>query len=227
MIGPGLALVSAATEGVPLFERCPPAHTVFIGASRVAVGDRTLAGPTIAIAAGTPHTPEAFEGPVACVAYLDPRMYEFADAERLAELWRGFKPGVDSLRQAAAAVLPLAPRRIDPRVARALEIIEHEGVSVAEAAARVQLSTSRLTHLTTDILGASPRVWGAWFKLLRAIRHVSTGASLTEAAHQAGFADSSHLTRTCKRLTGVRPARMIPQAIYELPYLAAAAPDER
>ncbi|HSW08021.1 AraC family transcriptional regulator [Aquabacterium sp.] len=31
------------------------------------------------------------------------------------------------------------------------------------------------------------------------------GASWTDAAHEAGFADSSHLTRTHKRMFGIGP----------------------
>lgn len=93
--------------------------------------------------------------------------------------------------------------------------MEAEGASVADAAARVDLSISRLTHLVTDVLGAPPRTWGAWFKLRSAMGHtLQTGASLTEAAHYAGFSDSAHLTRTCKQLLGVRPAMMLPRSVY-------------
>jgi AraC-like DNA-binding protein len=66
-------------------------------------------------------------------------------------------------------------------------------------------SYSRLTHLTTNTLGAPPRPWSTWFKLQRAIQHAAAGHTLTDAAHEAGFADSAHLTRTCKRFAGVRP----------------------
>ena len=38
--------------------------------------------------------------------------------------------------------------------------------------------------------------------------------TLTQAAHRAGFADSAHLTRTCKQLTGVRPAQMMPRTVH-------------
>jgi AraC-like DNA-binding protein len=31
------------------------------------------------------------------------------------------------------------------------------------------------------------------------------GASWTDAAHEAGFADSSHLTRTHRRMFGIEP----------------------
>lgn len=57
--------------------------------------------------------------------------------------------------------------------------------------------------------------WRTWFKLQRAIREAALGeANLTEAAHRAGFADSAHLTRTCKQLLGVRPAEMLPRVVH-------------
>lgn len=216
VIGPGLALASAATAGVPVFERLLPAHTILMGLRRLRVGEAERTDATIAIPAGTRHTPLEFAGAHACVGYLDPRRFKFADAAQLAESWRGFRPGVDDLREAAVEAMAVVPPRIDGRIARALDAIEQEGLSVAEAAARVKLSASRLTHLTTEALGAAPRVWSAWFKLLRAIQYAAAGANLTEAAHRAGFADSAHLTRTCRQMTGVRPGKMIPESVHVL-----------
>lgn len=165
--------------------------------------------------AGTSHTVVAFGEPYAGVAYLDARRYRFEDVQRLGERWRGFAPGRDDLREALGDALAMPRRRVDGRVLRALEALDLEGLSVAEASARHGLSESRLTHLTTETLGAPPRVWRAWFKLQRAIREAALGdANLTEAAHRAGFADSAHLTRTSKRLLGVRPAEMLPRIVH-------------
>ncbi|MFC9966750.1 AraC family transcriptional regulator [Nocardia ignorata] len=38
---------------------------------------------------------------------------------------------------------------------------------------------------------------------------VREGGSLTEAAHAAGFADSAHLTRTCRELIGITPTEAL------------------
>lgn len=196
-----------------MYERRPPVHTVLVGPCRLSVNGQHLRRRTIALPAHTVHELTAYGGPYACVAYLDPRRYRFEDAQHLAHAWRGFVPGVDDLRDAVGDALLLPERRIDARVWRALDAIE-DGASVEEAAAGVRLSSSRLTHLTSETVGAPPRVWGAWFKLQRAIVFAAAGETLTTAAHHAGFADSAHLTRTCKRMTGVRPGGMMPQAVH-------------
>lgn len=111
---------------------------------------------------------------------------------------------------------PLRPprRRVDARLLRALDLLDEAELSVTQAARRVDLSESRLTHLMTETLGAPPRTWRTWLRLQRAIRErLLGGATLTQAAHRAGFADSAHLTRTCKQLTGVRPGQMLPSNV--------------
>jgi AraC-like DNA-binding protein len=214
-LGPHLALTTAETKGVRLFARCPPVHSVLLGRCTIehAGGVHTLS--SLAVPANTPHRVLALAGPYAGVAYLDARRYRFEDAQRLAHAWRGFEPGRDDLREAFGDALKLARRRVDARLLRALEALDGERLSVAQAALRVGLSESRLTHLMTDTLGAPPRTWRAWFKLQRAVGEtLFNHKNLTQAAHQAGFADSAHLTRTCKQLTGVRPAQMMPRAVF-------------
>lgn len=214
-LGPHVALSTAPTAGVRLFARCPPVHSVIIGHCRLALRGAVQLTRSVALPANTPHAVLALEGPYASVAYLDARRYSFADAQQLAHRWRGFDPATDDLREAFADALAPARRRVDARLLRALDALDLERLTVAEAAQRVGLSASRLTHLMTDTLGAPPRCWRAWFKLRRAIgEKVFAGATLTEAAHRAGFADSAHLTRTCKQLTGVTPARMLPATAY-------------
>ena len=210
------ALTGARTAGVHLFERCPPVHSVLLGAARLETAGRRIDSPnSLALPAHTPHTVLALQPPFACIAYLDARRYRFEDAQHLAAKWQGFVPGVDDLREAMGDALRIPERRIDARVLRALAALESDTCNVAGAAALVSLSDSRLTHLTTGALGAPPRVWRTWFRLQRALHEaLFGGANLTQAAHRAGFADSAHLTRTCKQLTGVRPAQMLPQTIH-------------
>jgi AraC-like DNA-binding protein len=214
VVGDHVAMTSASTSGVRLFERRPPVHCVLVGRVRLHVEGGTHSSPgAIAVPANTLHR-LSLDGEHACVAYLDPRRFRFEDAARLAERWRSFVPGHDDLREAVGDATGIPPRRVDPRLAVALEALEDPLTTVAGSASRARLSESRLTHLMTETLGAPPRTWRAWLRLQRAIQaSVFGGFNLTEAAHRAGFADSAHLTRTCKQLTGVRPAQMMPKTV--------------
>jgi AraC-like DNA-binding protein len=215
VLGRHLAVTGAPTAGVRLFARCPPAHSVLVGRCRVAVGQREQTAHAIALPANTPHRLLALEDAHACVAYLDARRYSFEDAQRLAVTWAGFVPGRDDLREAFGDAQKLPQRRVDKRLLEVLSALESDDLTIEQAAAQVDLSPSRLTHLMSETLGAPPRTWRAWFKLQRAIHAVLfESANLTRAAHLAGFVDSAHLTRTCKQLMGVRPAQMLPQTVY-------------
>ncbi len=218
VLGPSVALSCAKTAGVPLFRRCPPVHTIVVGRCRFEIDGSVAQARVLAVPANTPHTLQQFADTDACAAYLDARHYRFEDVQRLADTWRGFVPGRDDLREAFGDALRLPKRRVDRRLLQALDAIQLERLSVVDAAARVGLSASRLTHTMTEQLGAPPRKWAAWFKLTDAIAHtVFAGANLTQAAHAAGFADSAHLTRTSKQLMGVRPAMMLPQRVFVAP----------
>lgn len=76
-------------------------------------------------------------------------------------------------------------------------------VSLADAAAHVGLSTGRARHLFVDGTGLPFRTYLLWLRLTRAVDLFSRGASLTDAAHGAGFSDSAHLSRTFRRMFGI------------------------
>ncbi|MFO0713157.1 MAG: helix-turn-helix domain-containing protein [Sandaracinus sp.] len=215
VIGPWLALSEARTAGVTLFERRPPLHSIVLGEGRLERDGSTRAFVApIAVPAGARHRVELHSA-FGCVAYLDPRRYDFAEVARLAERWRGFVPGRDDLREAFGDALRAERRRVDPRLLRAIDAMEHADADVVSAAARAGLSESRLAHLMTRELGPPPVAYRTWFKLRRAIEGaLVAGLDLTEAAHAAGFADSAHLSRTCKHLLGVAPAAMLPPTVH-------------
>lgn len=102
----------------------------------------------------------------------------------------------------------VAAGETDARVARALAYIRdhlHTAVSLADAAGAAALSPSRFRHLFVEETGTSFRAYLLWLRINVAVDAAMAGASWTEAAHAAGFADSSHLTRTHRRMFGIEP----------------------
>ena len=96
----------------------------------------------------------------------------------------------------------------DPRVLRAIEEIASrldEPLTLARLARVAGLSESRFRHLFVAETGVSLRAYILWARLNRALDLGFGGASWTEAAHAANFADSAHLTRTCRRMFGLAP----------------------
>ncbi|WP_039797629.1 helix-turn-helix transcriptional regulator [Nocardia araoensis] len=98
-----------------------------------------------------------------------------------------------------------------PALRRALELLPDllDGpLRLAELAAAVGLSASRLGHLFRAELGLAFPPYLRWARLRQAMDHVRRGGTLTEAAHAAGFADSAHLTRVCREMFGLTPSEL-------------------
>lgn len=98
---------------------------------------------------------------------------------------------------------------LDPRLVNAqayMRINVRSSLTLADAAAVAHLSESRFRHLFVAGTGSSFRAYLLWLRINVAIESVMAGASWTEAAHDAGFADSAHLTRTHRRMFGIEPS---------------------
>jgi AraC family transcriptional regulator len=111
------------------------------------------------------------------------------------------------------AGVPAPAEPVDTRVANAIAHARaqlHRGVTLASAAEAAALSPSRLRHLFMQETGTGFRVYVLWLRLNAAIQAAQAGRNWTEAAHEAGFADSAHLTRTFKRMFGINPAALVP-----------------
>ena len=103
----------------------------------------------------------------------------------------------------------------EPRIERIIQYISQaplKQASIDELANLVNLSSSRLAHLFKQEVGIPIRRYLLWHRLLAASVFASSGMSLTQAAHQAGFTDSSHFTRTFKSMFGIHPSSIIKHA---------------
>ncbi|MCA2250808.1 helix-turn-helix domain-containing protein [Mycobacterium intracellulare] len=78
-------------------------------------------------------------------------------------------------------------------------------VGLAAVARAVAVSPDYLGRLFRRQTGTSFAATSRWLRLLNALHHLDRGASITDAAHLAGFADSAHAHRVCRELAGLPP----------------------
>jgi len=76
-------------------------------------------------------------------------------------------------------------------------------------AGRVDLSPSRFLHLLKAELGVGTRRLKQHYRFKILVREVARGATLTQAAHSAGFADSAHLSRAFVETFGLPPTHAL------------------
>lgn len=142
--------------------------------------------------------PETTESVIEALSDLDADGAGCAEAavcfERLIETWgRGPDP------------VPARDERIDEALEH-IQALPQKIISLSELAAQVCLSESRFIHLFTDHVGIPPRRYLLWVRLMDAIEAALRGESLTKAAHDAGFSDSAHLSRTFRAMFGRAPS---------------------
>ncbi len=115
------------------------------------------------------------------------------------------------LADAMAAIEQLVTTAVDPRVEMALRFLATASGprAVARAAAAAGLSTARLRALAQTQLDTPLTAWLAWRRIERAGKALAAGASLAEAAVDAGFADQAHLTRTSRQVFGITPGAAV------------------
>ena len=99
----------------------------------------------------------------------------------------------------------------DPRVRRMMSHVASRldsAVSLDSAASAAGLSPGRAGHLFVEQTGLAFRSYLLWQRMTKAVEIMSSGRSLTEAAHEAGFADSPHFSRTFRRMFGIPAASL-------------------
>jgi transcriptional regulator GlxA family with amidase domain len=121
------------------------------------------------------------------------------------------------------------PCPVDQRIAAVIERMEQEiqrPLRVAELAARVNLSASRLMHLFRAETGVPPARYLRELRLRRARAELEqTFLSVKEIMFAFGFTDPSHFSRTFKRRYGVSPAAVRPRAARERRRAGARKPE--
>ena len=103
------------------------------------------------------------------------------------------------------------PATIDPRITRAIERLRAspvERTSLIDLARGVGLSASRFRHLFRREVGMSAQSYVVWLRIYAACTSLAQGASLSDAALEAGFSDAAHFTRTFRRTFGLAPSQV-------------------
>ena len=101
---------------------------------------------------------------------------------------------------------------VDARITRAIEWMRgrlKEPVLLEQAARVAHLSPGRFRHLFVSQTGISFRAYLLWARVGAAVGAAMGGMSWTEAAQAWGFADSAHLSRTCRRMFGIAPSMLL------------------
>ena len=103
------------------------------------------------------------------------------------------------------------PAPLDPRVEAVLHRIEGEThlPPVADLASAVELSTSRLQHLVREQLGMPLSRWVLWRRTLRGLEQLAQGATPSQAAYTAGFADAADFGRRFSEFLGASPVAAV------------------
>lgn len=104
-------------------------------------------------------------------------------------------------------------------VSRVIELLRDgaDTQNLRTLAGSVGLSPGRLSHLVSEQVGLPLRRYVLWVRLARAATELRNGRNLTEAAHEAGFADGAHLSRTFKSMFGIAPSALTAAADWVCP----------
>jgi len=180
------------------------AHQVLVGLGadvEVRLGERICSGPQVFIASRQPHAILSHGVPCLTV-FAEPLAFDLAD------LALACKQAGNSAEQLAECLMHWPRRPLDPRLRKALERIralDEQALPAQELASTAALSLSQLERLFSGALKLSVRRLVLWQRLRMALQQALGGASLTEAALAAGFADSAHFTRSVRQQFGLSP----------------------
>ena len=141
-------------------------------------------------------------------------------AEALFSTWERHRHGEATSKAARDAVHAITGRiepavLTDERVVKAIAYINKHldgPLTLRDVAGQAFLSPARFRHVFVEQTGTALRAYILWRRFLRAWELIRDGASISTAAHAAGFADAAHLTRTSQRMFGFAPSALLVRA---------------
>jgi AraC-like DNA-binding protein len=102
---------------------------------------------------------------------------------------------------------------VDARVAAMCEHVRRHvadtRITLAQVAAAACLSPDRARHLFREHTGLSVRAYVLWTRLNLALELLPAASQLTAVAHECGFADAAHFTRTFRHVYGITPSGLL------------------
>ena len=93
------------------------------------------------------------------------------------------------------------------RAATMLRDHERSDLRIVDIANAVGLSHSELSRQFKKYYRVTPKLYRKQLRLALATRALARGSSVLAAAHDAGFSDSAHLSRTFREQYGIAPSR--------------------
>lgn len=141
-----------------------------------------------------------------CTVYLEP---SHADVEAVLQQLPQLParlPALQSLLPGFCRTQPL-DRRLQMAIAEIGTRLP-DSVAAADIAQAAHLSPSQLHRRFQSDLAVTLRGWVLWRRLHHALVRVLAGDSLTASAHAAGFADLAHLSRSLRRMFGIRASQL-------------------
>ncbi|NIF27556.1 helix-turn-helix transcriptional regulator [Pantoea sp. Tr-811] len=184
------------------------AHQVMVGLGgdlQACIGGQYQCGPVLQVASQQAHALLGHQSPCLTL-FAEPLAFTLDDLAKV-----GPAPG-EAPERVMQRLRQWPRRALDPRLNEALSRIralDEQRLPARQLADAAALSLSQLERLFSAELHTSVRRLVLWQRLRLALHAALDGASLTVAAHAAGFADSAHLSRSVRKQFGLRASDLL------------------
>jgi AraC family transcriptional regulator of arabinose operon len=114
----------------------------------------------------------------------------------------------EAIVETATEQLP-QPEPCDPRTGILRDLMRRTpNCTLDEMAEQLNVAYTTASHVFARAMGVPLRSYQLWIKAIRAAARMAVGARLTHIAHEVGFVDSAHLSRTWRNTYGFAPSRI-------------------